>query len=257
MPSDQHGPSCPSCGEPVGTRATYCMHCGTEFTAAERDGVAGAADEADATDFRDAGEEFIDDLVSGDDTGDASTGDTAFGDTASGDTPDTPTVEEPDTTPTVDGETGALAVDSDSGGEATAVGQPESAETGGGRWLDPDGLPDNALTVVVALGAGLLVGIVWLFAFGVFFSRYGAWLAAVVWIGWTAYLARRRTVFGAVRLGAYGLAVSLVGGPALVALGSDGTVVGRAVALAVITVPTGVFALALVVGYLAGRKRVE
>ncbi|PSQ26941.1 hypothetical protein BRD06_05545 [Halobacteriales archaeon QS_9_67_15] len=147
MPSDQHDPSCPSRDEPVGARATYCMHCGTEFTAAERDGVAGAADEAGATDFRDAGEEFIDDLASGNDTVDASTGDTAFGDTASGETPDTPTVEEPDTTPTVDGETGALAADSDSGGEATAVGQPESAETGGGYELGHAGSRVVAATV--------------------------------------------------------------------------------------------------------------
>jgi hypothetical protein len=55
-PTMTSGPYCPTCGEPVGERAVYCMHCGAEFG---EDGIgartdAGLADSYDAVGSADA-----------------------------------------------------------------------------------------------------------------------------------------------------------------------------------------------------------
>ena len=78
-----------------------------------------------------------------------------------------------------------------------------------GGLLAPDGLVDNALTAVVGLAGGLVVGLiattVLLLLTG---SSWGVWIGLVAWVAATAHLVRRRTVRDAVARTAY--AVSLV-----------------------------------------------
>jgi hypothetical protein len=119
--------------------------------------------------------------------------------------------------------------------------------------LDPEGLADNALTLVVAIFGGLLIGFVSLFAFMFSPGGLGLLLAVVAWLGSTVYLASRHTVFGAVRYGAYALAGLLVVMPVGVALAAGGSTLERLVLLVMFTVPLGVVAIVVgAVGYLVG-----
>ncbi len=80
-----------------------------------------------------------------------------------------------------------------------------------GQLLDPDGLVDNTLTVLVGIGGGVVVGtvgtVVSLLATG---SGWALPFGLVAWLGATAYLVRRRTVQGAVSRTGYAVAVVLL-----------------------------------------------
>jgi hypothetical protein len=148
--------------------------------------------------------------------------------------------------------------DPDPSGDATGEndGAGESAPSAGtdasggdDALLDPDGLADNALTVVVGIGGGVVVGLVatvvllvltesaWGFAFGI-----------VVWLAATAYLVRRRTVVGAVARTAYAVAVVLLlvplvaFSPAMEATDLVGRVVIFATVLLGVAVPAAIAA---------------
>lgn len=169
-------PRCPECGEPIGQRATYCMHCSADLTeersAADGDGD-GAWDGGDAT--------------------------------ASG----TPPVE-----------TGSASPAPESTGTGSADGQTiddesvyfeESAGDGGGQLLDPDGIMDNTLTVLVGIAGGFLTGVVGTFVvLAITGSGWGLLVGIVAWLGATAWLVRRRTVQGAVAGSGYAIAVVLL-----------------------------------------------
>jgi hypothetical protein len=89
-----------------------------------------------------------------------------------------------------------------------------SADATDDELLDPDGLVDNTLTVLVGLGGGLIVGLVATIVLGVSTeSVIGFGLGLVVWVGATAYLVRRRTVQGAVAKTGYAIAVVLLAMP--------------------------------------------
>jgi len=243
MSVDDADPSCPECGEPVGVNASYCMHCGAEFDFA--DGV------------EDEGGGFLDSIT----------------DAIDGTSDESPEVESTaatvenerggtvDADASADAADGATAAGGASGGAATAAaaGGGSGADAAGesGTVLDPDGLVDNSLTVVVGIGAGIVIGLISLFVFGIAFGGTGVLLAFVAWLGSTAYLARRRTVFDAVRDGAFGLAAVLViaGIGASVGTAMDGNSV---VAALVVLVPF-VFFAALVAGtgYAVGTLGVE
>lgn len=74
-------------------------------------------------------------------------------------------------------------------------------------WIGPDGWIDDSLTIVIAIGAGLLMGplagLIVAMATG---SLWSLGIGVVVWLGATAYLANHRTVYGAVRGGCFGVA---------------------------------------------------
>jgi len=183
-------PRCPDCGEPVGTTATYCMHCSADLTGR------GPVDAADGT-------------VGGGHDG------------------------------------GAPSVTSGRDG------------TGGGSesLLDPDGLVDNSLTVVVGVVGGVVVGLVATFAL-LFFDAGLALLGVVVWLGATVYLVRRRTVQAAVSKAAYGVALVLLLVPLIPLSPAVETSAGgdRVVGIVVLAVLVGVPALvAAGIGYVASR----
>ena len=140
----------------------------------------------------------------------------------------------------------------DAGGDATATADA------GGQVLDPDGIVDNTLTVVVGILGGIVVGIVGTIALLVITgSGWGALLGIVAWLGSTGYLVRRRTVQGAVEKSGYAAAVVLLLIP-LVAFSPlasvEGGLTGRGsfflAALVVVSVPA---VIAAAVGWTAGR----
>ena len=140
----------------------------------------------------------------------------------------------------------------DVGGDAAAT-----TDTGG-QVLDPDGIVDNTLTVIVGVLGGIVVGIVATITLAIVTeSLWGVLLGIVAWLGSTGYLVRRRTVQGAVEKSGYAAAVVLLLIP-LVAFSPlasvDGGLTGRGsfflAALVVVSVPA---IIAAVVGWVAGR----
>ena len=140
----------------------------------------------------------------------------------------------------------------DAGGDAAAT-----TDTGG-QVLDPDGIVDNTLTVVVGILGGIVVGIVAIITLAIVTeSLWGVLLGIVAWLGSTGYLVRRRTVQGAVEKSGYAAAVVLLLIP-LVAFSPlasvEGGLTGRGsfflAALVVVSVPA---IIAAVVGWVAGR----
>mgnify|MGYP000462914412 FL=1 len=255
MSIDDADPSCPECGEPVGTNASYCMHCGAEFDFAdgvEEDGgglldsiidaIDGTTDESPEVESTAA---TVENERGGTVGGDTDAGATASvtantGSTASGGSDD-----------------GSTASGGAGGGSTASRGAEAGTADDSGGLLDPDGLLDNSLTVVVGIGAGIVIGLISLFVFGIAFGGTGVLLAFVAWLGSTAYLARRRTVFDAVRDGAFGLAAVLViaGIGASVGTAMDGNSI---VAALVVLVPFVFFAgLVAGTGYAIGTFGVE
>jgi hypothetical protein len=108
-----------------------------------------------------------------------------------------------------------------SAGESDGIGRGDSPTDGpssGARaaepMLDPAGLVDDSLTVVVGILAGVVVGIIGTFVMGVVTgSAWALLFGLVAWLGATAYLVRRRTVQEAIAKGAYGLAIVLLSVP--------------------------------------------
>lgn len=143
---------------------------------------------------------------------------------------------------------------------ASSTGGTDGAGGFLGDLFAPDGLLDDSLTVVVGAGAGLLAGVVAFFV-ALFATGNAVSLLAgfVVWLAVTAVLVRQRTVFGAVRLGCYALAVLLLVAPVTAlspVVGVDGGF-GSRVALVLIFEALALIPVAvlLVAGFLAGRAR--
>jgi hypothetical protein len=167
---------------------------------------------------------------------------------------------------------GDLAWDADSGTGATAsdgVGgdTTTSADFGGttargdsadGQLLDPDGLVDNTLTVLVGVAGGIVVGLLGTIVFAIVSTSWWALpFGFVAWLGSTAYLVRRSTVQGAVAKSGYAVAVVLLLVPLVTlspVLSVEGGLVGRAqsfvILLVFVAIPAGISA---VVGFLAAQ----
>jgi len=137
-------------------------------------------------------------------------------------------------------------------------GPPASTSTDDGQLLDPDGLVDNTLTVVVGIGGGIVVGVVGTVVLLLLTGSALSLLFGLVgWLGSTAYLVRRRTVQGAVAKSGYAVALVLLLVP-VVAVSPVVTVEGGIgergslffVLLLLVAVPAGI---AAVVGFVAAR----
>lgn len=104
-----------------------------------------------------------------------------------------------------------------------------------GPLLDPDGLLDNSLTVVVGIIGGFIIGFIGWFAATSIFSIIieilstnlellrlvvsvvlGLGSGIVVWLGATIYLVRLRTVQETISKAAYGIAIAIMSGPLIV-----------------------------------------
>lgn len=99
----------------------------------------------------------------------------------------------------------------DAAGGVSEGSQEPSATDESGQLLDPDGLVDNTLTVLVGIGGGVVVGVVGtvvlLLATG---SGWALLFGLAAWLGSTAYLVRRRTVQAAASRTGYAVAVVLL-----------------------------------------------
>lgn len=95
-------------------------------------------------------------------------------------------------------------------GTGTGTGTSTTDAAGEGQLLDPEGLLDNSLTVVVGIVGGLVIGIVATITLAFLTASGLALLGVVAWLVSTAYLARQRTVQGAVSKAAYGVALVLL-----------------------------------------------
>ena len=232
-------PHCPECGEPIGQTATYCMHCSADLTA-EKDAADADSDGAWDSSGSDGGS----------DAG-------SIGETRTWGSSDEGTGGEPEPTygPTEEGGGRSVTEASTSASSSSSSSTSTSAD---GQLLDPDGLVDNTLTVVVGIVGGIVVGIVGLIVTPIVTgSGWGVLVGLVAWLGSTAYLVRQRTVQGAVAKSGYAVAVVLLLIP-LVAFSPladvDGGLTGRGefflASLFVVAFPAGI---AAAVGYVASR----
>lgn len=212
------GPVCPECGEPIGQTATYCMHCSTDLT-----------EERNAADANENG-----------------VWDGAEIEPRAGSTSGDPDAASPG---------GGNGVVGDVGRWTGTGGRSVDRSAG---LLDPDGLVDNSLTVVVGIAGGLVVGIVGTVVLAaVTGSGIGLLFGVAAWLGATAYLVRRRTVQAAVSGSGYAVAAVLLLVPFVavspvveVEGGIEGRVTGFLVLLVFVAVPAGV---AAGVGYVAAQ----
>lgn len=220
MPAD---PRCPECDGKVSARAVHCMHCDAAFDEPITGDVGTASGDED---------ESLGARVSVPDVG------AAVGAAVSGGADDRPS-------------TGAS--DGPSPGDASGAAASDDAPL-----LDPDGLADDALTLVAGVGFGLVVGAgAGLLGLVLTRSAWSLLVALALWLGGTGYLITRRSVHETARLGCYWIAVLLVCVPAI--LFSDatngGTLVGRAVVFAIAELPFGgVAALIAGTGYWIGKR---
>jgi hypothetical protein len=132
----------------------------------------------------------------------------------------------------------ASSTDESTTGEDWASDGSEQTETGfssdqeGGtvdtpddELLDPDGLVDNTLTIVVAIASGLIIGLISTIVSVALFGGVGLLVGLLVWLVGTAYISRQRTVQGALSIGAYGVAAALLS-VSLIPLGPQTSVEG-------------------------------
>lgn len=159
-----------------------------------------------------------------------------------------------------DGAESGSAATTPSPEEATASTASATSSTTGGsdQLLDPDGLVDNTLTVIVGIGGGIVVGLVGTIVLGaVTGSAISLLFGLFVWLGSTAYLVRRRTVQGAVAKSGYAVALVLLLVPVISVspfVNVDGGLEERAslffVLLLSVAIPAGI---AAAVGWVASR----
>lgn len=87
----------------------------------------------------------------------------------------------------------------------------ENAATSDEPLLDPEGLVDNSLTVVVGIIGGFVIGFIELFVGTALLSvGIGFAIGILVWLGVTTYLVRLRTVQAAISKAAYGIAIAIM-----------------------------------------------
>ncbi len=152
---------------------------------------------------------------------------------------------------------------SGSGDTVTAArGAPRDDTSATGKHveqlLDPDGLADNILTVMVGIAGGIVVGVIGTIVLGtVTGSGWAILFGLIAWLGATAYLVRRRTVQEAVAKSAYATAIVLLLVPVIALspfVSVDGGIGERGglfvVLLVFVAVPAGI---AAAVGWLASR----
>jgi hypothetical protein len=135
----------------------------------------------------------------------------------------------------------------------------ESLGIGGeGQLLDPDGIVDNALTIAVGIGGGVVVGLVGTIVLGV--ATGSVWaipFGVLAWLGSTAHLVRQRTVQGAISKTGYAIAIVLLAIPLITlspAVTIDGGLAGRGASFLILLVSMAFPAsIAAAIGWIAGR----
>lgn len=162
----------------------------------------------------------------------------------------------------VESPSGSVADDadvSDADDYVRTGGRPNTSTTTTGGWLDPDGLLDDASTVVVAGVAAVVVGIISFVVVLLVLQSLVAVLAgplAAVAVG--LWVGRDRSVFGAARKACYAIATALVLVPTI-ALGpsmNGGTFGGQVLLFVLAEVVFGLVALMVAgVGFAAGKRR--
>ena len=143
-------------------------------------------------------------------------------------------------------------------GTTPTAQQSDTAAEESGQLLDPDGLVDNTLTVLVGIAGGIVVGVVGtVVLLALTTSPWALLIGLFAWLGATAHLVRRRTVQGAVARTGYAVALVLLTMPVIAfspALSVEGGIAGRGESLLAlllfITVPAGI---AAAVGWIASR----
>lgn len=94
---------------------------------------------------------------------------------------------------------------------ASSVADAAGVGTDDGQVLDPDGLVDNTLTVIVGILGGIVVGFVGTTVLiALTESGWALLFGLVAWLGATSYLVRRRTVQGAISKTGYAVALVLL-----------------------------------------------
>ena len=218
-------PRCPECGEPIGQTATYCMHCSADLSDEDT-----ATESGDGVDGVGEPDEFA--RSQGADRADRVAG----------------------TTAEATGVVGRIVRQ-----VAESVGSTSSStDEATGELLDPDGLVDNTLTVLVGIAGGLVVGTVGTtVALILTGSGWAVLFGLIAWLGATAYLVRRRTVQGAISKSAYATAIVLLLVPAIALspiVEVDGGMAERGgffvVVLVFVAVPA---AIAATIGWVAAR----
>lgn len=204
MSSGDGGPYCPVCGEPVSATASYCMHCYEDLPAGGDDS------DGDDSDGDDSG---------GDEDGGSSDPGSSFG-AASGEGTSEATAE------TTTGEATDWT-DSDGSGSSGSSGDPVDAsqalseaadgvtdQVSDGPLLDPEGIADNVLTVLVAIVGSVVIGFVGFFVLVVLTeSAWSLPVGILAWLGGLAYLARQYSVQQTVAKTFYGVAAVLLAVP--------------------------------------------
>jgi hypothetical protein len=219
------------------------MHCGTEFSVPE-EGAPSDDRETNGDGLDAAIGGVVSDIFDGSDRADRRDDGSVTGEA------------EP---PVVD--TGGEDTDASAEAADTTTGPPDAVAGGStdeSGLMHPDSLLDNSLTVLAGSIAGLLIGVVGLFAFLATLGAAGLPVALVLWIGSTAVLARRPTVFDTVKYAAYTVAALLVLVPGAAAVADGGSVGSRLATFAVVLLPMGILAAIVAgVGYAVGTRGVE
>lgn len=290
-PSD---PRCPECGEPIGQTASYCMHCSTDLSDRQPVSAEGADESGDG--LLEGVRAAIDSLTSTrDEVGQPDTYESGPERTSNPDGVGQPDTYEsgPETTSNPDGvgqpdtyeptgggvsnETGsneqsvsnAQSVSNEtgttsSGGESTTASDHPSADVSPDttQVLDPDSTVDNALTVIVGIIGGIVVGILGTIVLGALTaSGWAIPFGLLAWLVSTAYIARQRSVQGAVAQTGFATAVVLITVP-VVAISPFGAVSGGLVEraslffslLLIVAIPA---AIAAGVGWIASQVTPE
>jgi hypothetical protein len=142
------------------------------------------------------------------------------------------------------------------GASQSGTADPDAGTAEEADLLDPDGVVDDTLTVLVGIVGGIVVGAVGtLVLIALTGSAWGVGFGLLAWLAATVYLVRRRTVQAAVSRSAYAVSLVLLLVPviALSPLMNDGLGErgGLLVALLVfVAVPAGI---AAAIGWLASR----
>lgn len=183
--SQDDGPFCPECNEPVSPTSSYCMHCYADLPWAE--------DGADAH-------------SSGGTTGERSRSPAATGEQAGGPAAESGTAVEYGDSPSVNESV------ADVGSDGAAVGEGGVTDhVPDGPLLDPEGLADNVLTILVAIVGSLVIGFVGFMVLVILTeSAWAVPVGILAWLFGLAYLARQYSVQETVAKTFYGVAVVLL-----------------------------------------------
>ena len=133
-----------------------------------------------------------------------------------------------------------------------------TANSAADRRLDPDGLLDGSLTLLVGLGGGAIVGVLTFLLVGIATQSGGSIVpAGLAWLAGTGYFATRERVGEALKYGCYAVALLLVLLPVIsfAPAVKGGNFAGRVFLFLVAELLFGVFAIVLAgIGHVAGRK---